>query len=218
MRWFPFLFLFLCFTPSAYAHIPYIVTQDSLKDVVTIDEPEVSKAYYGILSGFPHTYLVNTKVPITLFVEVLVPDIDSSTNNVSSIITRQVENSGRVTEVARLEAKDASWESFYEFFGGDSYRRGPDFEEEIDPGTYRVEVHTPDNVEKYVLVVGKREEGGELGYFELLRRMMEVKLFFEKPRILIIESPFVFIPLLVGVAIVFGILWYRRRGLRSLTK
>jgi hypothetical protein len=162
------------------------------------------------LQGFPHTYEFTVTEKTPLFVEVLVPDIKSSTNNVSSIIVREADRGGRVTEVARLHAKDATWESFYEPFGGDSYRRGAQFEADIEPGKYRVEVHTPDNVEKYVLVVGKREEFSGLGYFALLGRIAEVKTFFEKPRISIVQSPLVYVPLII-IALVAGGVWYWRR-------
>jgi hypothetical protein len=204
------VFIFACTALWTQAHVPLVVTQTDLHDVVTIEDPDLSQAFYGLLQGFPHTYEFTVTQPMKLFVEVLVPDIESSTNNVSSIIVREVERSGRVTEIARLPAKDAAWESFFEPFGGDSYRRGPRFEAGIEPGKYRVEVHTPDNVEKYVLVVGKREEFAGIGYFELLGRIAEVKVFFEKPRISIVQSPFVYIPLII-ILIAFGALWYWRK-------
>jgi hypothetical protein len=150
-----------------------------------------------------HTYEIKATEPFHFFAQVLVPDIDSSTNNISGIIIREPEAGGQVHEIAPILSQEAEWKSVYEPFGGDSYREGPVVEKELEAGTYRIEVHTPNNVEKYVLVVGKREEM-TLGYFELVRRIAGVKLFFEKSQFRIIESPFIYVPLL-GMGILFVI-------------
>lgn len=212
------LSLFLSCIALVSAHAPFLVTQESLHDIVLIERPEVSRAFYGEMQGFPHTFEIRTTDPFHLYVEVLMPDIDSSKNNVSGIIIKETGNKGRVEEVARLLAKDATWESFYEPFGGDSYRRGSSFERDVDPGVYRIEVSTPDNLEKYVLVVGKIEDSSEVGYFETVRRLTEVKAFFGKSKLRIIESPLVFVPLLVILSI-GGALWYvrKRRMLTSIS-
>jgi hypothetical protein len=213
MRTIALVSIFFAYAHLASGHTPVLVEFESLKDIITIDDPELSRAYYGELKGFPHTYEVRSDAPFLLRVEVLVPDTDWSTNGISSMIVRQVEGSGRVTEVARLEAKDASWESFYEPWGGDSYRRGPMFEEELLSGTYRVEIHTPDNIEKYVLVIGSREER-ELGYFELLGRIVEVKTFFGKSKVAILQSPIAYIPFLIALVTILVLMYvwrFRRR-------
>lgn len=212
------LFLFFIFFSSvlsAEAHVPVLVSQDSLKDITQIEDPTLSQAFYGQLDGFPHTYEIVTTEPFKLFTQILVPDIDSSENTISGIVIKLPEERGRVTEVSRLPSKDASWEPQYEPFGGDTYRHGPQFETELEPGKYRIEVHTPANTEKYVLVVGKREEM-TLGYFELLGRLIAVKRFFEKSPIRIVESPYIYVPLGGVVLIGFGI-WYRRRRQNKVT-
>lgn len=204
------LVLFLCVASFAYAHVPFLVTQTSLHDIITINEPENSRAFYGEMTGFPHTYEIRAEKPFHLFAQVLLPDIESSKNNVSGIIIREVEGSGSVKEVARFLAKDAAWDTFYEPFGGDTYRNGGAFEKDVEPGVYRIEVSTPDNLEKYVLAVGKIEGSGEIGYFETIRRIAEVKVFFEKSKIFVIQSPFVYVPLLI--LIMFGVVvWFYRR-------
>lgn len=207
------LFFFLIFFSTAFsaeAHVPVLVSQDSLKDITRIEDPTLSQAFYGQLNGIPHTYEITATEPFHLFTQILVPDIDSSQNTISGIVIKLPEERGRVTEVSRLPSKDASWEPQYEPFGGDTYRQGPQFETELEPGKYRIEVHTPANTEKYVLVVGKREEM-TLGYFELLGRLIAVKRFFEKSPIRIVESPFVYVPVGGCVLIVLGWWWFRFR-------
>ncbi len=206
-----FVFLtFFVMPVSVSAHVPVIVTQDSLHDIKQVSAPEASQAFYGSLSGFPHTYEIRTKEPFTLHVEVLIPDIESADTIVSGIIIKETGNRGRVEEVARLLARDASWETFYEPWGGDRYRRGGSFEREVEPGVYRIEVSTPDNLSPYVLVIGKEEGILDVGYFETLRRLIEVKHFYGKSAFRIVESPLVYVPLLI-IALAIGLFFAIRR-------
>jgi hypothetical protein len=206
------IFLSVIFFLSAvpvYAYVPEVVIQKSLLDVVTIDDTSLAQTFFGDLDDFPHTYQIVATEPFHLSVHIRVPDIESSTNNLSGIIIKEPEGKGRVQEIARLYAKDGLWESSREWWSGDSYRNGPSFEKDLGPGTYRIEVHTPDNHEKYILTVGSKKELA-LGYFETVKRMVEVKKFFEKSPIWIIESPLVFVPLSIfGIGCAF--VWYRRR-------
>ena len=205
----------LCIPFVSYAHVPLVVEQTSLHDIGAIADPELSQAFYGAMDGFPHTYEIRATEPFHLFAEVLVPDIATSKNTVSGIIIKETGQGGRVSEVARLHAKAATWESFYEPFGGDSYRRGSSYEADVQPGVYRIEVSTPDNDTKYVLVVGKREGSGGVGYFETLGRIAEVKAFFGKSPVRIIESMYVYVPIVIALVLLlaYWYLWrYRRRA------
>ncbi len=206
-----FLFLLMGVALPAHAHVPRVVTQESLHDNTPIEDPELSQAFYGSLADFPHTYEIRAEEPFHLYVEVLVPDIESVDNIVNGIVVRETGQKGRVEEVARLLAKDATWEAFYEPWGGDTYRKGAVFEKDLERGVYRIEVSTPDNRQKYVLVVGKREDSGGIGYFETIGRIADVKTFFGKSKIRVIESPLVYIPLLLSVLLVAGVWYWRRR-------
>ncbi len=208
MRFFLFGIFLLMTSSPAYAHVPVIIEGLGQSDVITIDDPDLSQAFYGEMAGFPHTYEIRISEPLKLYAHILVPDIESSKNNISGIIIKERIGGGRVTEITRLLAKDGAWVSEYEPFGGDSYREGPQYETTLEPGTYRLEVNTPDNVEKYVLVVGTREEM-TIGYFEMIQRLAKVKQFFGKPTIFIIQSPYVYVPLVIALLIY---VWYRRRS------
>lgn len=207
MRFLVLLSVYFVFAPLASAHVPVLVEQESLRDILIIEDPDLSQAFYGEMDNFPHTFEIRSGKPFMLFTQILVPDIDSAKDNISGIIIKLPESRGRVEEITRLSLS-SPWPSEYEPFGGDSYRMGPSFERELGPGTYRIEVNTPDNVEKYVLVVGKREEL-TIGYFELVGRIAEVKAFFGKSKLRVVESPYVYVPLLVLLGI--GYLLYRRR-------
>ena len=210
-----FLFSFLLFfliSCTADAQVPNFISPETLNDVMIVTDPIPAQAFYGVLENFPHTYEIHSTVPFHLFTQILVPDIETSRNNISGIIIKLPETEGRVTEVVTLDAKNSEWHSEFEAMSGDSYRKGPAFEKDLEAGTYRIEVHTPDNIEKYVLLIGSEEEKS-IGYFARIKRLIAIKAFFEKSPISIIESPLVYIPLFV-ILFVGGGIWYIRRRQR----
>jgi len=191
------------------AYVPRFDVPEDQQDVVVVDEPELSQAFHGELADFPHTYEIVASEEFNLYVEILVPDIDSSENIISGIIIKEQEDSGRVIEVTRLKAVDASWESQKNKEFDEWYRVGPKFEEVLEAGTYRIETNTPDNIGKYVLVVGANDEM-DIGYFDYIGRMVDVKKFSERSPFLIILSPYIYIPILI-----IGIVWFSVRRYRA---
>lgn len=208
-----FIFTALILAPFgvASAHVPLVVEQSSLHDITPISDPTLSQAFYGKLNGFPETYEIRAKEPFHFHAEVLIPDIDAAKPIVNGIIIREIGKQGKVTEVTRMLAKDAQWESFYEAWGGDSYRRGAAYDADVEAGVYRIELSTPDNEVPYVLVVGTREESGGVGYFELVKRISDVKVFFGKPRIFVVQSPYVYVPLIILALALLGYRQYRKK-------
>lgn len=204
---------FLTTTTSIFAYAPEVVVQKSLLDVSKITNPTLAQTFFGALAEFPHTYEIIATEPFHLFVQISVPNIESSADILSGIIIKEPSGKGRVEEIARLPAQSATWDSSYEWWSGDSYRKGPSFEKDLGPGTYRIEVNTPNNREKYILQVGTENEM-VFGYFETVRRIVAVKKFFEKSPLRVVESPLILIPLL-SIAGVWMLLWYRRRKQRG---
>ena len=75
---------------------------------------------------------------------------------------------------------------------------------------YHIEVHTPDNLEKYVLNFGKKEEM-TINYFETITRLAAVKVFFGKSPLRVVESPLVYAPFMMVMGAGFYFFWYRKR-------
>lgn len=194
---------------DAYAYVPQIVIQESLYDITEIIDPELSQGFFGELAGFPHTYEIHADKPFTLYAQIRVPDIESSKNTVSGIIIKN-KKKGRVEEVTRFLAQDATWAVQSDSLIGEKYREGAMFEKELDAGTYRIEVHTPDNLEKYILRIGNKDDMN-IGYFTLLGRIMEVKNFYGYSGFWVVQSPYVYIPLCVGFAILGAWYFWRTR-------
>lgn len=212
MKYFSVGVLFLCAVSFASAHIPFLVEQPTLGDSTVITNPEVSQAFYGVLEGFPHTFEITTEESFDLFVQVLVPDIASSENIVSASIVKVTPGARRVEDIARLSFKDGEWNTFHEPFVNDTYREGPSIDRVMEAGTYKIEVKTATNKHKYVLVVGKQEELGGIGFFETIRRIAGVKVFFEKSQWRIVESPLVYVPLVVLFSLGTLVWYFWRRG------
>lgn len=211
IRFFLACLLFLCVFEVSHAYVPVVVEPGLQSDMYRIDDPVRIHYHYGMLQNFPHTYEVVIPEPLILSVSVMVPDMEGALNTVNGIIVKREGRQGSVREVARLLAADASWESFYEPWGGDSYRRGTSFAQEMEPGTYRIEVSTPDNTSPYVLVVGTETGRGDVSYFEMLRRVKAVKEFYGRSPLTVVLSPYVYLPLLMLFFVVGGTIGYRRR-------
>ncbi len=212
------IIFFVCiaffYSAPAYAYVPVLVTQESLSTISTIEDPTLLQGFYGELTGFPHTFEIRAENAFLLRVEVNAPDLPKNTNTLSGIIIKE-QKRGRVEEVTRMEGKSASWEVVEDGLSGANYRTGTTFEKELDSGVYRIEVHTPDNLEKYMLMVGTRDEM-EIGYFELLRRLVDVEHFFERSAFWIIESAYVYIPLLMLLCCLgIGVYVWRMRRLKG---
>lgn len=199
---------FVCLALAPYgasAHQARFVDVDQ-HDITTIIDPDLSQAFYGELSHAPHLFEFVLTKSQSIYTKILVPDIDGQINDKSGIILK-VEERG-VTEITRLHAKDADWIPEFEWFGGDSYRNGPSYYDALEPGVYQIEISTPVNLGKYVLVVGKREEFNVFDYITTIRDIARIKSFFGKSPLTLIETPFLYIPLIF--LSIGGVIAYRR--------
>jgi hypothetical protein len=143
-----FFFVTCFFLPNVFAHQPRLVGNETQ---VMVEQPEISKAYYGRLSGKPATYHIKSTEPFRLYVNILVPDMEGIDKDVSVKILKQ----GEVISI--LDGSQYVWMQFHEPFAGDNYYKGPEFASEQDAGAYDIEVYSPDNQGKYALAVGDRE-------------------------------------------------------------
>lgn len=206
-----FTFIALLAPLSASAHSARFVDV-AQNEITTISTPEISQAYYGELKNSPHMFEVVSTQALPLNVQILVPAIESGKTNVSGLIIKVIDRG--VEEISRMSSKDAEWEKMREHFVGDTYLEGPEFEEMLPPGTYRIEVSSPDNLGKYVLVVGKEEVISVGDYFHLVGDIVKIKKFFEKPFIAVLQSPLVSVPLFL--VMIFGWFCYRKYKKRNI--
>ena len=175
------LFLILVSWPlKVLAHQPRLVEMGK----VNVTEPEISKAYYGYLSGKPHIYTISTSSPIDLYVNVLVPFIEGPEKNVTVKIFKGEQLMGI------LSPKKGDWKEFFEPFGHSMYWKGPEFKVRADAGKYKIHVQSTEKSIRYVLATGEIEafDGPEsLNAILLIPKLK--KDFFEESPLSFILSP-----------------------------
>lgn len=185
------------------AHQPVVSEFANYDDFQPIGDPAVSKAFYGTLQGYPHTYTLTLDTEAELFVQLLVPDVADIDTNVNGLVVHELPR-GQVEAVTQLSPTDGSWDSFYEPFGGDSYLEGPEFKQVLPAGSYLIEISNAENVGRYVLATGELEQFDGLSYFETLKRIYEVKQFMGKSPLAMFTSPLFTVPFLLLVAVLYG--------------
>ncbi|MFZ5365471.1 MAG: hypothetical protein ACOZBH_04740 [Patescibacteria group bacterium] len=155
-------FIGFYFAASASAHQPRIAEEE----VIYVENPEVSQAFYGELNGAPEIYIIDSDRNFRLYVGILSPDIPGADKDFSVRVAEQ--DTDQPFEYL-LDASKSDWELFHEEFAKDDYFNGPELKDtsyegelprgvEVGAGKYQLTVFSPDNSGKYVLVVGEKEE------------------------------------------------------------
>jgi hypothetical protein len=174
------LILFLIPTLTS-AHQPRIA-DSRLTEVLS---PEISKAYYGKLTGEPDVYVIKATEAFDLYVNVLVPDIVGQKKDVSAVILKDNK------QITVLDGINFEWKKFYEPFGADTYWMGPEYKARAEAGVYEVRVWSSNNDSKYSLAIGEIEAFDMKEGLNALTVIPELKKnFFDKSPIGFIKSPF----------------------------
>lgn len=163
--------------------------------------PEVSKAYYGTLTGEPDVYRIDATAPFDLYVGVLVPDIAGQKKDVSAVVLKDG------NEIAVLDGATFAWTQFFEPFGHDTYWQGPEYKARAEAGTYEVRVWSSNNDSKYSLAIGEIEAFDSAETWNALTLIPQLKKnFFDKSPIDFILSPFGIglIVAMYALAVIFG--------------
>jgi len=170
------------FAPNlAFAHQPRM-TEERL---TIVTDPEVSKAYYGKLSGEPDVYTIDAKQAFNLYVGVLVPDIASTKKDITAEVFKGNE------KIATIGGASATWKSFFEPFGQSHYFDGGEYKARAEAGVYTVKVSNPLNTGKYSLAIGEIEAFDGKEGMNALSMIPDLKRnFFEESPITFIKSPF----------------------------
>jgi len=187
--------------------IPYEVS-------VIRDGIEQRKEYLGELNGDPHMYefALASGTTLTLFLQQ--KEEKTETIPLSLIVVKQNEDGGGVTEVGRLYKDNILWEPVNDKTLGIRFLQSNAFTTDIGPGIYRIEVSSPDNYGKYVLVIG--EEGSNVGYFKKISVIHTYHTFFGGSIFSMIRSHYVLYTLVVIFILIFGYrVWSKRRLLEK---
>lgn len=192
-----FVTVFILVPSFVSAHQPRI-TESRLTEV---PDPEISKAYYGKLTGVPDVYTISSDVPFDLYVGLLVPDIEGQKTDVSAAVFFKGE------QIAVLDGGGLVWEKMFEKFGHDNYLKGPEYKVNAGAGEYQIGVFSSKNDSKYSLAIGEVEAFDAKESYNAIKTIPQLKKnFFEKNPIDFILSPFGWGTILIMyvLAFIFG--------------
>ena len=97
------------------AHQPRLAESNFIE----VENPGISQAFYGELTGEPVHYKIESSEPFSLYVGVLVPDIPNIDKDVSAEI--YLNKNGQKELLALLDGLNHDWPVYYEEFAGDDY-------------------------------------------------------------------------------------------------
>lgn len=207
MKVFFLLVFFLATASSAFAYNPIAAEPIEAYDVIKIDgDPYIERSYLGDLEDFPDMYELTTDVAIKLRVELK----QRSTKKAvpfGLIMVRQNNDDGGVTEIIRQNQPLSQWKEGRNAMLGLTFLGNEVIEKDIIPGTYRIEISTPDNKGQYMLTIG--EEPVPSGYFKALMQIAKTQYHFGATPFRLLASSYVYYSLGI-VLVLYGIHRTRR--------
>lgn len=164
----------------------------------------------GDLSDYPDMYEFTTDVAVDLKIRLRQRDSEEAVP-FGLILVRQNDADGGVTEVLRQNQSLNEWQTRKESSLGITFLENSTIEESISPGTYRLEVSTPDNRGAYMLILG--DEPVSSGFFASLAHIFSTQRHFGYSPFHVVLSSYVYYPIGI-VMIAMGVfLTYRYRTL-----
>lgn len=164
-------------------------------EIVPIGEDiEDKQVYVGTLQDFPIMYEATVVATSSLRLQ-LAQQYHGGADPLGFglMIVRVNDTDGGVSEVTRLRPEAEQWTIRKDKVFGMTFLESILITETISPGTYRVEVSTPENLGPYLLTLGEYDE--QLGYFEMLDRVRTVQQNFGYSIVGMLRSSYVYYPL-----------------------
>jgi hypothetical protein len=212
-----FVFCLLAFPLllDVYGHQPRLVIDkiSSLTNPIPVEEPEVSKAYYGEIEKSSEYYKIGSNKEFDLYLSLQVPDIPMQSKNITLEL---IDKSG--LQLARLDGSQHTWSNFHEDFGNADYLQGPSLEMLLPAGIYAIMISGDENT-KYVLVTGYKEEFPASEFLNSLLLVPKINLdFFGMNIFQSLSNVFGFLLLVIFSIIGLVVLLGAKRIIRSLLK
>jgi hypothetical protein len=175
-----FFLIFVSWPLAVLAHQPRIVESEK----INVTKPEISKAYYGKLSGKPHIYIISASSSIDLYINILLPFNEGPEKNVLVKIFKDDQS------LVSLSPSKEDWKEFFEPFGQSMYWQGPEFKIRADAGKYKILVQSREKNIRYVLAIGETESFGGIESLKAILVIPKLKrIFFNESPVSFILSP-----------------------------
>ena len=156
-------FFLICYCSNTIAHQPKLIyNTPNIDDPYIINEPEISKAFYGKLNGDPHYYKIDSEKKFLFYAGILSPKVNDQYKWISIDI---INNQNKI--IFQADGSKFNWTAWYEPYARDDYWKGPEIGIDkntefktsfnIEAGTYFIKVYNNDNFGHYSLAVGEAE-------------------------------------------------------------
>ena len=198
----------LLFSLNAYAYRPRLVFGQDLSIVYPkiIQDPEISQTFYGELIGKADYYKINSSQDFELYLNIMEPDIPEAYADFSVDVYSDNKN-------ISLDGTQFEWEKYTEKLTGNYLLKGPSYEEIIPSGDYLIQVSNPDNLGKYVLVIGKINRFSVPDAINTVLLMPKIRTFFQKSPITAYFNQIgliLFIIFIIIFVVIAFIIYYRQ--------
>ena len=158
-------FLLIIISIKAFAHQPKLIKYSpSLENPHEVIYPEISKAYYGKLTGESHYYRIISNKDFLFYAGILSPKVNENYKWLSLDIIDENNNI-----IYQADGSQHEWKAWYEPYARDWYWKGPEiggiinqetgFKKSflIKSGTYIIKVYNNNNIGNYSLAIGEAE-------------------------------------------------------------
>lgn len=189
---------------DVYEYGPDVATESM--PIVDVDEQQL---HLGILEGQPHLYSFTIEATTTLTVAVWTLPKDSAPKPTLLMVK---DNPIRgVESVFRASGTETEWSGKRDHDSQIEYMVGGSFSHEVTPGVYRVEVSTPENIDRYIFVVGENDTSS---WWQRVRSVYTLETFAGYGWWYMVRSPLVYRPLIL-MSVIAGAIWYWRRRMNG---
>lgn len=162
-------------------------------EIVPIEAtPPTQHNYLGTLADYPIMYEITSEEPFTFAAQVSQP-AGAEVEPLVLLLIRKNDRGGGVSEVVRMTTDPAQWSVVRDSKLGMTLRTSPVISEDVEPGVYRIEVSSPDNLGQYLLTVG--QEATEPGYFAELGAIRKTQKYFGLGIFSMLKSSYVYYPI-----------------------
>ncbi|MFT5832388.1 MAG: hypothetical protein ACI9SY_000778 [Candidatus Paceibacteria bacterium] len=156
-------------------------------------------SYLGTLDNYPVMYEVRSEEAF-IFTAQLRQPASSPSEPLALLLIRRNDRGGGVTEIVRQNIDPADWSRERDSLVGMSFLTAEVLEIDVEPGIYRLEVSSPNNLAQYMLTVG--DESIESGYFEQLGYARQTQSYFGYGFFTMLRSSLVYYP--IGILLLLG--------------
>lgn len=193
---------------SVHAFVPFLVSDATVPAIRT----EEASAYYGVLNGEPHQYLLTVSEPFPLTLSLWVPDVATAKRDVSLAV---IQDGNEAAPLTVFDANIATWELVYDETAENFYRNHSTFKAVVPPGEYDIRVWSSNNDSSYVLRIGEKDGFNireVINGYSVLPQVKQV--FFNEPAWHAYLSPALVGPIFLLILIIGlgGVVWYLWRS------